>query len=132
MPAVTRQSDGSFLANGRASLDDVRAVIGDEFDVGDAAQKVDTLGGYLVIRAVMFRSRRIGADRRRSRPNARCRSAPGQARQDLPPQGPPAGAGCGARTGPQAVKTPPTPAARPTPSPRDEANRPSTNTQPTP
>ena len=51
MPAVTRQSDGSFLANGRASLDDVRAVIGDEFDVGEAAQEVDTLGGYLVIRA---------------------------------------------------------------------------------
>src|SRR5579862_5765803 len=50
-PAVTRQADGSFLANGRASLDDVRAAIGDEFDVGDAAQEVDTLGGYLVIRA---------------------------------------------------------------------------------
>ena len=48
---MTRQSDGSFLANGRASLDDVRAVIGDEFDVGDAAQEVDTLGGYLVMRA---------------------------------------------------------------------------------
>ena len=51
MPAVTRQSDGSFLANGRASLDDVRAVIGEEFDVGEAAREVDTLGGYLVIRA---------------------------------------------------------------------------------
>ncbi len=49
--AVTRQSDGSFLAIGRASLDDVRAVIGDEFDVGEAAQEVDTLGGYLVMRA---------------------------------------------------------------------------------
>ncbi|MGA9321695.1 MAG: CBS domain-containing protein, partial [Xanthobacteraceae bacterium] len=49
--AVMRQSDGSFLATGRASLDDVRAVIGDEFDVGDAAQEVDTLGGYLVMRA---------------------------------------------------------------------------------
>ena len=49
--AVTRQNDGSFLAIGRASLDDVRAVIGDEFDVGDAAQEVDTLGGYLVMRA---------------------------------------------------------------------------------
>src|ERR1700683_2666933 len=32
MPGVTPQSDGSYLANGRASLDDVRAVIGDEFD----------------------------------------------------------------------------------------------------
>jgi CBS domain containing-hemolysin-like protein len=50
-PTVTRQSDGSFLATGRASLDDVRAVIGDEFDVGEAAQEVDTLGGYLVMRA---------------------------------------------------------------------------------
>jgi Mg2+/Co2+ transporter CorC len=26
-------------------------VIGEEFDVGDAAQEVDTLGGYLVMRA---------------------------------------------------------------------------------
>ncbi len=50
-PAVTRQGDGSFLADGRASLDDVRAVIGDEFDVGEAGAEVDTLGGYLVIRA---------------------------------------------------------------------------------
>jgi CBS domain containing-hemolysin-like protein len=49
--AVTRQNDGSFVAIGRASLDDVRAVIGGEFDVGDAAQDVDTLGGYLVMRA---------------------------------------------------------------------------------
>jgi CBS domain containing-hemolysin-like protein len=49
--AVTRQSDGSFVATGRASLEDVRALIGDEFDVGDAAQDVDTLGGYLVMRA---------------------------------------------------------------------------------
>jgi CBS domain containing-hemolysin-like protein len=51
LPAVTRQSDGSFLAIGRASLEDVRTVIGDEFDVGDAEQEVDTLGGYLVMRA---------------------------------------------------------------------------------
>jgi CBS domain containing-hemolysin-like protein len=50
-PSVTRQIDGSFLATGRASLEDVRAVVGDEFDVGDAAQEVDTLGGYLVMRA---------------------------------------------------------------------------------
>jgi CBS domain containing-hemolysin-like protein len=51
MPAITRQSDGSFLAAGRASLDEVRAVIGDEFDFGEARGEVDTLGGYLVIRA---------------------------------------------------------------------------------
>ena len=51
LPAVTPQNDGSFLANGRASLDDVRSVIGADFDFGEAAQEVDTLGGYLVIRA---------------------------------------------------------------------------------
>jgi len=51
MPTVTRQADGSFLANGRASLEDIRAAVGDEFDVGEAAHEVDTLGGYLVMRA---------------------------------------------------------------------------------
>src|SRR5215472_10098702 len=51
MPAVMRQGDSSYLANGRASLDDVRAALGNEFDVGEAAQEVDTLGGYLVMRA---------------------------------------------------------------------------------
>jgi CBS domain containing-hemolysin-like protein len=50
-PAVTRQADGSFLADGRASLEDVRTVIGDEFDVGEAESEVDTLSGYLVMRA---------------------------------------------------------------------------------
>ena len=50
-PAVTRQNDGSFLATGRASLDDVRAAIGEEFDVGEAAHEVDTIGGYLVTKA---------------------------------------------------------------------------------
>jgi CBS domain containing-hemolysin-like protein len=49
--AVSRQNDGSFVADGRASLDDVQAVIGDEFDFGAAKSEVDTLGGYLVIRA---------------------------------------------------------------------------------
>jgi len=47
-PAVVRQSDGSFLADARATLDDVTATVGAEFDVGEAAQEVDTLGGYLV------------------------------------------------------------------------------------
>jgi CBS domain containing-hemolysin-like protein len=51
MPAVIRQNDGSFIANGRASLDDVRAAIGSQFDVGDVAEEVDTLGGYLVTKA---------------------------------------------------------------------------------
>ncbi len=50
-PAVTRQADGSFLATGRASLEDVRAAIGEQFDAGEVAKEVDTLGGYLVIKA---------------------------------------------------------------------------------
>jgi CBS domain containing-hemolysin-like protein len=46
-PSVVRQPDGSFLAAARASLEDVVAALGEEFDVGDAAEEVDTLGGYL-------------------------------------------------------------------------------------
>jgi CBS domain containing-hemolysin-like protein len=47
-PAIVRQADGSFLADARATLEDVTATVGTEFDVGEAAQEVDTLGGYLV------------------------------------------------------------------------------------
>ncbi len=48
-PSVVRQSDGSFLADARASLEDVTAVIG-EFDVGDITKEVDTLAGYVATR----------------------------------------------------------------------------------
>src|SRR6266436_6395951 len=48
-PSVVRQSDGSFLADARASLEDLTAVIG-EFDVGDIAKEVDTLAGYVATR----------------------------------------------------------------------------------
>jgi CBS domain containing-hemolysin-like protein len=47
-PAIVRQPDNSFIADARASLDDVRAVIGDEFVSGEAGEEVQTLGGYLV------------------------------------------------------------------------------------
>jgi CBS domain containing-hemolysin-like protein len=46
--AVIRQPDGSYVAAGRASLEEAVAVIGEEFDVGDAAEEVDTVGGYIV------------------------------------------------------------------------------------
>jgi CBS domain containing-hemolysin-like protein len=46
--AVVRQPDGSYVAAGRASLDEAVAVIGADFDVGDAAEEVDTVGGYIV------------------------------------------------------------------------------------
>jgi len=45
---VIRQSDGSFVAVGRASLEEAVAVIGPEFDVGKAAEEVDTVAGYIV------------------------------------------------------------------------------------
>jgi CBS domain containing-hemolysin-like protein len=47
-PAIVRQADGSFIADARASLDDVRSVIGEEFVTGEAGEGVETLGGYLV------------------------------------------------------------------------------------
>ena len=46
--AVIRQPDGSYVAAGRASLEEAVTVIGTEFDVGDAADEVDTIGGYIV------------------------------------------------------------------------------------
>src|ERR1700676_3757633 len=130
MPPVTPQTDGSFLAIGRASLDDVRAVVGADFDVGEASQEVDTLGGYLVMQAghvpvrgelvpgpESFEAEVLDADPRRVK-RARIYRL-----KDRRP--------ASARELPAPVKTP---AARPTspPSPRDEANRPNTNTQRTP
>jgi CBS domain containing-hemolysin-like protein len=47
-PAVVRQADNSFIADARASLDDVRSVIGNEFVTGEAGEEVETLGGFLV------------------------------------------------------------------------------------
>jgi CBS domain containing-hemolysin-like protein len=126
LPAVTRQGDGSFLAIGRASLDDVRAAIGDEFDVGEAAREVDTLGGYLVMRAghvpvrgelvpgpAAFEAEVLDADPRRVK---RVKIYRSKDRRPAP-----------AREPPTLVKTP---AARG--APRDEVSRPSPNSQPAP
>jgi hemolysin (HlyC) family protein len=122
MPTVTRQGDGSFMADGRASLDDVRAVIGDEFDVGEAKSEVDTLGGYLVIRAGHvpvrgelvpgpngFEAEVLDADPRRIKRVKVYR------RKDRRPGS--------ARELPTLVKSP---ASRPAP-PREESNRPNPN-----
>jgi CBS domain containing-hemolysin-like protein len=49
-PSIIRQADGSFLADGRASLEDITATIGPEFDVGEIANDVDTLAGYVASR----------------------------------------------------------------------------------
>jgi hemolysin (HlyC) family protein len=51
LPAVAQQPDGSYVADARAQIEDVVALVGRDFDVGDAAEEVDTIGGYLVTRA---------------------------------------------------------------------------------
>ena len=50
LPNVVRQPDGSFLADARAQLDDVTATVGSDFDVGEIANEVDTLAGYIATR----------------------------------------------------------------------------------
>lgn len=47
---IVRQPDGSFVAVGRATLEDAIAVVGPDFDVGDASDEVDTIAGYIVTR----------------------------------------------------------------------------------
>jgi CBS domain containing-hemolysin-like protein len=49
-PNVVRQADGSYLADARAQLDDVTATVGTDFDVGEIANEVDTLAGYIATR----------------------------------------------------------------------------------
>jgi CBS domain containing-hemolysin-like protein len=48
---VVPQADGSYVADARAKLEDVVGIVGADFEVGDEADEVDTLGGYLVTRA---------------------------------------------------------------------------------
>jgi hypothetical protein len=47
---VVPQQDGSYLADARAGLEDVVALVGAEFDVAEASEEVNTLGGYLATR----------------------------------------------------------------------------------
>jgi CBS domain containing-hemolysin-like protein len=57
MPSVVRQADGSFLADARAPLEDVVAIVGSEFDVADVTDEVDTLAGYMMTRVGRLPSR---------------------------------------------------------------------------
>jgi CBS domain containing-hemolysin-like protein len=51
LPGVVRQSDGSYIADARTPLEEVVSLVGSGFDIGDAAEEVNTIGGYLVTRA---------------------------------------------------------------------------------
>jgi CBS domain containing-hemolysin-like protein len=51
-PSIVRQYDGSFIADARASLEDVSAAVGTEFNLGEAVkEEIDTIGGYLIAQA---------------------------------------------------------------------------------
>ena len=52
-----RQPDGSFLADARAQLEDVVATVGPEFEIGNIADEVDTLAGYVMNRVGRLPSR---------------------------------------------------------------------------
>jgi CBS domain containing-hemolysin-like protein len=56
-PSIVRQTDGSFLADARAQLEDVVAIVGPEFDIGTVADEVDTLAGYVMTRVGRLPSR---------------------------------------------------------------------------
>lgn len=50
--AITATADGGFVADARATLEDVREVLGRAFDPGaEVSEEVDTLGGYLTMLA---------------------------------------------------------------------------------
>jgi CBS domain containing-hemolysin-like protein len=57
VPSVVPQADGSFLADARAPLEDVVAIVGSEFDVADVTDEVDTLAGYMMTRVGRLPSR---------------------------------------------------------------------------
>jgi CBS domain containing-hemolysin-like protein len=57
-PAIVRQHDGSFMADARASLEDVVKTVGPEFEIGhEIAKEVDTLAGYIMTRVGRLPSR---------------------------------------------------------------------------
>jgi CBS domain containing-hemolysin-like protein len=56
-PAIVRQADGSFMADARAHLEDVIKTVGPEFEIGDVADEVDTLAGYVMTQVGRLPSR---------------------------------------------------------------------------
>jgi len=47
-PLIARQADGTFIADARASLEEVAEAVDPAFALGEEAEEVDTLGGLLV------------------------------------------------------------------------------------
>jgi CBS domain containing-hemolysin-like protein len=47
-PMIVKESEGVFLANGRADLDEVGAMIGQDFTRAEDEEEVDTIGGLII------------------------------------------------------------------------------------
>jgi len=47
-PLIAKQADGTFIADARASLEEVAEAVDPAFALGEEAEEVDTLGGLLV------------------------------------------------------------------------------------
>ena len=48
-PLIEPEAGGTFLADGRAALDDVSAAVGVDLTVGDDAEEIDTIGGLVTM-----------------------------------------------------------------------------------
>jgi CBS domain containing-hemolysin-like protein len=46
-PMVTKAGDGIYIVDGRAEIDDVAKMIGDNFAAGEHGESVDTIGGMI-------------------------------------------------------------------------------------
>ena len=46
-PMITERGDGIFYADARADLDEVKKVIGEDFDISEYEEEADTIGGLL-------------------------------------------------------------------------------------
>ncbi len=48
-PLIEKEDGGTFLADGRAALDDVSAALGVDLTLGDDAEEIDTIGGLVTM-----------------------------------------------------------------------------------
>ena len=46
-PMITQAGDGVFIVDGKAEIDEVAKVIGEDFDAGEHGEYVDTIGGMI-------------------------------------------------------------------------------------
>lgn len=46
-PMITASGDGIWVADARADLDEVKAVVGEDFDISEYEEEADTIGGLL-------------------------------------------------------------------------------------